>query len=124
MKKTCIPVLGFVCFLLACNPPVNNSIIGKWKKDTMTLTVNEDHTQRGEYTIPGDITHTPYDVTGTYTLSADTFQFVNLSGLSSCPVGDTGTYTYQVNNNQLTLVLVSDQCSGRGMFMPGTYTRQ
>lgn len=125
MKRSSISLfIVMVVALMACNQPVNNSIIGKWKKDTQYLTVNEDNTQRGEYTIPGDPTHTPYDVTGTYTISADTFQFVNLAGTSSCPYGDTGVYTFTVDNNNLTLVLVTDQCSGRGMFTPGVYTRQ
>ena len=113
-----------VLAMFACNQPVNNSIIGKWKKDTQYLTVNADNTQRGEYTIPGDPTHTAYDVTGAYTIKGDTFQFVNLAGASSCPFGDTGVYKFSVSNNNLTLVLVSDQCTGRGNFTPGVYARQ
>ncbi len=123
MKKIAI-LLICVITIASCSQPVNNSIVGKWTKDQMTLTVNDNNTQRGEYTIPSDPTHTPYDVTGSYTIHSDTFQFVNLAGTSSCPFGDTGTYTFIVNNNNLTLSIVSDQCSGRGVFMPGTYTRQ
>ncbi len=125
MKKSIVFLLLTGVFLLfSCEPPVNNSLIGKWKKDAMYLTVYENGTQRGEYIIPGDPTQTQYDVMGNYTLSADTFQFINLSGLSSCPYGDTGTYKFTVNNNSLTLVLIADQCGGRGNFMPGNYTRQ
>lgn len=98
--------------------------MGKWQKDAMYLTVNADGTQRGEYEIPGDPTHTHYDVTGTHTINGSTFTFVSLAGLSSCPYGDTGVYTFTVNNNNLNLVLISDQCTGRGNFMPGDYTRQ
>jgi hypothetical protein len=116
-------IIGIVA-LASCTQPVNNSIIGKWKKDSQYLTVNDNGTQRGEYQIPGDPTHTQYDVTGNYTITGNTFTFVNLAGASSCPMGDTGVYTFTVNNNTLNLVLISDQCSGRGMYTPGDYTRQ
>jgi len=125
MKKYLYLLVFSVAFgLMACNNQDNNSLIGKWKKDTITLTVNDNGTQRGEYKIPGDISNTQYDVTGVYTLSGDTFQFVNTAGLSSCPYGDTAVYTYSIHSNVLTLVLVSDQCNGRGLFFPGNYNRQ
>lgn len=124
MKSTSLFFLAVLLIAFTSCTETNNSIIGKWKKDTMYLTVNDNGTQRGEYEIPGDPTHTHYDVTGNYTINGSTFTFVNLAGTSSCPYGDTGVYTFTVNNNILNLVLVSDQCTGRGNFMPGDYTRQ
>ena len=126
MKQTIISVLIVLAVsVISCHKPVNNSIIGKWKKDTQILTVNDNNTQHGDYSIPGDPTHTTYSVDGNYNITnGNTFTFVNLSGVSSCPMGDTGVYTFTVDNDQLTLVLVSDQCAGRGNFTPGVYTRQ
>jgi len=51
--------------------------------------------------------------------SGGLFYIVHQSGPLNCPVADTGVYSYSIVNDTLNYTLVSDDCLGRTILLPG-----
>ena len=68
---------------------------------------------------PGDGIEQSYSATST------TLEMVDLSGPRACPRSQVGNYEWTIDDDVLTLTLISDPCGGRGGFLDGyMVTRQ
>ena len=56
-------------------------------------------------------------VQGTYEISGNQIRFIDDGGCET----DEGFYAYSINENTLSLVLISDSCSPRNVTFPGDY---
>ena len=97
---------------LLWTPCANGNVLENtcwWAADSATtVTVELQFLEGNFYTYKSSII--PYDTIGTYSVSNDTIVFEDFKG--DC-VGDVGTYTFLIQNNQLDLMVVSDDCLGR-----------
>ena len=82
------------------------SIIGSWGPLGLIFYVD------GSFEVEGV-------VQGTYEISGNQISFID----DGCGTVE-GFYTYSINENTLSLVLISDNCFGRTLVLPGDYERQ
>ncbi len=52
-------------------------------------------------------------VAGTYKTENNTIQFTDKEGQMACPETVTGTYKFTLQNDELKLELIKDECTGR-----------
>jgi hypothetical protein len=63
--------------------------------------------------------------TMSFTIKNDTLTIVKLSGLSPCDTETSGKYKFEVKDDRLTIVPISDDCQGRlEAFLPDAWIRQ
>ncbi|HUI68783.1 MAG TPA: hypothetical protein VL087_11325 [Nitrospirota bacterium] len=98
-----------------------NPLAGTWVSGGYSLTFKSDNTYLRDFNQEGIPA-----VRGSVTVSGNVI-IVTDSG--SCITGDTGriesgSYTYTIVGNTLTLNLFHDPCSDRAAFLGQTYTRQ
>lgn len=81
-----------------------------FKKDTLLLLVVAD----------GSLVETM-----NYSINKDTLKITKLTGMSPCTDGITGLYRFEIKDDKLTIVPLSDDCSERAnAFKPEAWTRE
>jgi hypothetical protein len=66
----------------------------------------------GTDTLSSSMDNSTWECGATYTQSGNNFSIVDLPGIS-CPVSDTGRYTFLIQNDILKFTLVGDTCTDR-----------
>jgi len=54
-----------------------------------------------------------------YTATDSTIKLTDVAGPSACPPNQLGTYEWEINDDVLSLTIVSDECVGRGTVLDG-----
>ena len=83
-----------------------NFVNAIWNKGDTTLVIESD-------TFFISDTSGVHLMTSWYTLSNDTFRFIETSPSSSCPGSDTAVYTYTISNDTMTFTKIEDTCTAR-----------
>ena len=90
-------------------PDVTETIL-HFKKDSVFLSVAAD----------GSLVETM-----SYSISRDTLRLTKLSGMSPCTESTIGLYRFELKDDKLTIVPLSDDCQERAnAFTPEAWTRQ
>ena len=107
------------------NGDSDSALIGTWISELQGniyyYTINADGTGTSGYMDDGVVHQMGY---GTYSIDGNHILITDGDFEGRC-TSNPGIYEYTINNNNLTLSLVSDACSGRERFLSGvTMTRQ
>ncbi len=110
-------ILAFI-FCLSLGATAQNSIVGKWKitiptKEGDLTEVVLNISDGGDYNIDFGMDGNN-DIVGKYELKDDQITVWDVSGAMACPADQKGVYNFVVTDEKLTLMRISDDCTGRG----------
>lgn len=105
-------IICLFCLLGCSQKESANPLVGDWR--LITTAGEEVKMSLTETTFEFDLDgKNGKDIWGNYSVDGSQISFQNSGGGFSPPCGEPGIYDFSVNNDQLSMRLINDQCASR-----------